>query len=239
MKSGKFWAWLTFILGAAYFFIPLIATLEFSMRMKRGEYSFEAYRVVLGDARFQESFTFSVVAAIFTIILGVLLVVPTAYWIRLRLPQLRPIVEFVTLLPLVIPAMILPSLPGSPPVSVSLDAVETIWKAARRRGPRRMLPAEGKAISAWTVAVLCPNPRLPGRSLPRRMRLPQDRRWIFLGWKVASSSACGPGLSRRSRCPAAARYGASAVSRSPAGSAMPTAGTRASCASPARARSAP
>ncbi|TPI16965.1 ABC transporter permease [Mesorhizobium sp. B4-1-3] len=107
MKSGKFWAWVTFVLGAAYFFIPLIATLEFSMRMKRGEYSFEAYRVVLGDARFQESFTFSVVAAIFTIILGVLLVVPTAYWIRLRLPQLRPVVEFVTLLPLVIPAIVI------------------------------------------------------------------------------------------------------------------------------------
>jgi putative spermidine/putrescine transport system permease protein len=107
MKSGKLWAWVTFILGAAYFFIPLIGTLEFSMRMKRGEYSFEAYRVVLGDAHFQESFTFSVVAAIFTIILGVLLVVPTAYWIRLRLPQLRPIVEFITLLPLVIPAIVI------------------------------------------------------------------------------------------------------------------------------------
>ena len=107
MKSGKFWAWVTFILGAAYFFVPLIATMEFSMRMKRGEYSFEAYRVVLGDARFQESFTFSVVAAVFTIILGVLLVVHTAYWIRLRLPQLRPVVEFVTLLPLVIPAIVI------------------------------------------------------------------------------------------------------------------------------------
>lgn len=107
MKSGKFWAWLTFIVGAAYFFIPLIGTLEFSMRMKRGEYSFEAYKVVLGDARFQQSFTFSVVAAIFTIIVGVLLVVPTAYWIRLRLPQLRPVVEFVTLLPLVIPAIVI------------------------------------------------------------------------------------------------------------------------------------
>ena len=107
MKSGKFWAWVTFILGAAYFFVPLIATMEVSMRMKRGEYSFEAYRVVLGDARFQESFTFSVVAAVFTIILGVLLVVPTAYWIRLRLPQLRPVVEFVTLLPLVIPAIVI------------------------------------------------------------------------------------------------------------------------------------
>ncbi|MBZ9700127.1 MULTISPECIES: ABC transporter permease [unclassified Mesorhizobium] len=107
MKSGRFWAWVVFILGAAYFFIPLIATVEFSMRMRRGAYSFDAYRIVLGDARFQATFLYSVVAAIFTIILGVLIVVPAAYWIRLRLPQLRPIVEFITLLPLVIPAIVI------------------------------------------------------------------------------------------------------------------------------------
>ena len=38
MKSGRFWAWVTFAVGAAYFFIPLIATLEFSLRMRRGTY---------------------------------------------------------------------------------------------------------------------------------------------------------------------------------------------------------
>ncbi len=36
-----------------------------------------------------------------------LLVVPTAYWVRLRLPQLRPVVEFITLMPLVIPAIVI------------------------------------------------------------------------------------------------------------------------------------
>ena len=36
-----------------------------------------------------------------------LLVVPTAYWIRLKLPRLRPVVEFITLLPLVIPAIVI------------------------------------------------------------------------------------------------------------------------------------
>ncbi|MER8965603.1 ABC transporter permease [Mesorhizobium sp. M0633] len=107
MKSGRFWAWIVFALGAAYFFIPLIATVEFSMRMRRGAYSFDAYQVVLGDPRFQATFIYSVVAAIFTIILGVLVVVPAAYWIRLRLPQLRPVVEFITLLPLVIPAIVI------------------------------------------------------------------------------------------------------------------------------------
>ena len=38
---------------------------------------------------------------------GVLLVVPTAYWVQLRLPRLRPLVEFITLLPLVIPAIVI------------------------------------------------------------------------------------------------------------------------------------
>ena len=45
--------------------------------------------------------------ALLTIIVGILLVVPTAYWIRLRLPKLRPVVEFITLLPLVIPAIVI------------------------------------------------------------------------------------------------------------------------------------
>ena len=107
MRSGRFWAWAAFIVGAAYFFIPLIATLEFSLRMRRGTYSFDAYQVVLGDPRFQATFTYSVVVAVFTIILGVLVVVPTAYWIRLRMPYLRPVVEFITLLPLVIPAIVI------------------------------------------------------------------------------------------------------------------------------------
>jgi len=75
--------------------------------MKRGVYSFEAYRSVIGDARFQETFAYSVTVAVMTILLGVLLVVPTAYWIRLRLPQLRPLVEFITLLPLVVPAIVI------------------------------------------------------------------------------------------------------------------------------------
>jgi putative spermidine/putrescine transport system permease protein len=107
MTAGRIWAWVTFLLGAAFFFVPLIATLEFSLRVRRGVYSFDAYRIVLGDSRFQETFGYSVAIACLTILLGVLLVVPTAYWIRLRMPRVRPIVEFITLLPLIIPAIVI------------------------------------------------------------------------------------------------------------------------------------
>jgi putative spermidine/putrescine transport system permease protein len=53
------------------------------------------------------TFGYSMLMALFTIVFGMLLVVPTAYWVRLRLPQMRPVVEFITLLPLVIPAIVI------------------------------------------------------------------------------------------------------------------------------------
>lgn len=106
-RRGQWWAWLTFLIGMVYFLVPLIATFEFSLRINRGAYSFDAYRLVFASSQFQQSFTYSVLAAIFTILLGILIVVPTAYWVRLRVPHLRPIVEFVTLLPLVIPAIVI------------------------------------------------------------------------------------------------------------------------------------
>ncbi|HJW82885.1 MAG TPA: ABC transporter permease [Anaerolineae bacterium] len=107
MKGAKIGPWLAVIVGALYFVVPLIATFEFSLRLRRGEYSFEAYRIVLADPQFQATFGYSTVLALATIVVGVLLVVPTAYWIQLRLPRLRPIVEFITLLPLVIPAIVI------------------------------------------------------------------------------------------------------------------------------------
>lgn len=107
MKSQRFWAWLVFVLGAAYFIVPLAATFEFSLRMRRGEYSFDAYASVFSDPYFASSFTYSVIVGLFTIVVGILVVVPAVYFVRLRMPWLRPFMEFVTLLPLVIPALVL------------------------------------------------------------------------------------------------------------------------------------
>ncbi|WP_024588452.1 ABC transporter permease [Aliihoeflea sp. 2WW] len=107
MKANRFWSWLFLILGIAYFVLPLIGTVEFSLKMRRGEYSLDAYWAVLADPRFQATFGYSVMMAVATIIAGVVLIVPTAYWIRLKLPHWRPFIEFVTLLPLVIPPIVI------------------------------------------------------------------------------------------------------------------------------------
>lgn len=103
----KIWSWAVFLFGFLYFALPLIGTLEFSLRKRRGEYSLDAYRWVFEDPTFRATFGYSVIMALFTIVVGVLIVVPTAYWVRLRFPRLRPIVEFITLLPLVIPPIVI------------------------------------------------------------------------------------------------------------------------------------
>ena len=100
-------AWTTLVLGMMYFILPLVGMAEFSLSMRRGVYSFDAYAKVFADPKFRETFTFSLLMAVFTIIFGVLLVVPTAYWVRLKMPKWRPVVEFITLLPLVIPAIVI------------------------------------------------------------------------------------------------------------------------------------
>jgi putative spermidine/putrescine transport system permease protein len=103
---NRIFAWVVLLFGVGYFVLPLVGMTEFSLRMRRGVYSLDAYRVVLADPQFQATFAYSTVMALMTIVLGVLLVVPTAYWVRLYLPRLRPFVEFITLLPLVIPAIV-------------------------------------------------------------------------------------------------------------------------------------
>ena len=107
MKAARIWSWIAVGLAVLYFFVPLIGTFEFSLRARRGVYSFDAYRNVLGDPQFVDTFTYSVVMALLTIVLGVLIVAPTAFWVRLKLPRIRPVVEFITLLPLVIPPIII------------------------------------------------------------------------------------------------------------------------------------
>ncbi len=100
-------AWAAFLGGCFYFILPLVGMTEFSLKMRRGVYTLDAYAKVLSDPQFQQTFLYSVLMALVTIVFGILLVVPTAFWVRLKLPRARPFVEFVTLLPLVIPAIVI------------------------------------------------------------------------------------------------------------------------------------
>jgi putative spermidine/putrescine transport system permease protein len=107
LRRIPFWSWFWFILGAIYFILPLYATLDFSLSMQRDKISLLAYQKAFADKDFVQTFTYSNILALATIIVSIILIVPTAYWIRLRLPQARRLTEFVTLMPFVVPAIIL------------------------------------------------------------------------------------------------------------------------------------
>ena len=97
-------SWVVLLLSLAYFFLPLAGTLLFSLR----EQPFlAAYAEMARDPEILSSLTYSFAIGVITIVMSTLLLVPTAFWVRLRLPRLRPIVEFVTLLPFVVPPIVL------------------------------------------------------------------------------------------------------------------------------------
>lgn len=106
MRRFPIWSWVWFIIGALYFILPLFATFEFSLTWDP-EVPLKAYQRAFEDNDFWETFGYSNMLALATIIASVILIVPTAYWIRLRLPEARRIVEFITLMPFVVPAIIL------------------------------------------------------------------------------------------------------------------------------------
>jgi len=107
VRKNRFWSWVIFVVAALYFLIPLAATFYWSLRAKKDMLGFEAYRKLFADTNFLPSFSESIVNATAAIFISLLIIVPTAYWVTLRLPRLRPVIEFITLLPFVIPAVVL------------------------------------------------------------------------------------------------------------------------------------
>jgi putative spermidine/putrescine transport system permease protein len=107
MKRFPVAAVLTVLFGASFFIVPLIATFYFSLKMTRGELGFAAYASVFNSADFLATITYSTIASLIAILIGTLIIVPTAYWVRLKVPRLRPVVEFISLVPLIVPPVVL------------------------------------------------------------------------------------------------------------------------------------
>lgn len=95
--------------GAAYFLIPLLATLIFSLNGDQTGTccTLANYGTILHDPEFWKSIRVSFVLALETVAIGLLLLVPTVYWVNLKLPRLRPVIGFLALIPFVVPPIVL------------------------------------------------------------------------------------------------------------------------------------
>ncbi len=89
-----------------YFAVPIAASVWFTVR-SRGRLTAEFYTGIPAAPGFAEAFSRSLVLAVLTVVLSLLLMVPTIVLVDLRLPRLRTTVEILTLLPLVLPPIAL------------------------------------------------------------------------------------------------------------------------------------
>lgn len=102
-------ALLWLLVGAFYFLVPLVATLLFSL--KRNETgaccTLANYGEILHDPQFWKAIRISFVIALETIVISLALLVPTVYWVNLKLRRLRPVIAFLAIVPFVVPPIVL------------------------------------------------------------------------------------------------------------------------------------
>jgi putative spermidine/putrescine transport system permease protein len=93
------WRWIVLVLVGLYFAIPLFAAFKFA--------GIKAFPKVFSQAGFIDAFTLSLRLALITTVITLVLLVPTIVYVHLRLPGLRRLMESVTILPIVIPPIVL------------------------------------------------------------------------------------------------------------------------------------
>jgi putative spermidine/putrescine transport system permease protein len=111
VTGGAAWRvfrWVLLLAFAVFFLLPLAALLDFSTKNTRtGERTGEAWRTLLDDPTLRDALTTSLLLALLTVVGMVVLLVPTMVWVRLRVPRATRLVEFLCLLPLTIPALVI------------------------------------------------------------------------------------------------------------------------------------
>lgn len=90
-----------------YFLLPIAAALEFALRGPNGTHTLAAFRDIFAQPDLVPMLLLSLKIAAGTVVLTLLLMVPTVVWLHLRLPRLRRLIEGLSLLPLVVPAVVL------------------------------------------------------------------------------------------------------------------------------------
>jgi putative spermidine/putrescine transport system permease protein len=169
-RSLPVWRWVILFITAVYFLLPLWGALRFS--------GISAFSGVISQDGFATSLWLSVRLAIVTTAITLALMVPTAVYVHLRLPALRRVLDSITILPVVIPPVVLiigvlqvtkvtPSLQESPYllaleyVILSMPfAYRSIDAGLRALDLKTLTEAAGNLGAGWAVTlwrVILPN----------------------------------------------------------------------------------
>ncbi|MDX2853600.1 ABC transporter permease [Actinacidiphila glaucinigra] len=101
------WRGIVLVVAGLYFLVPLAASVIFTVDVPGQGVTFDAYGQILKAEGFTSSLLLSLELAAATIGVVLLLMVPAMVALRLSAPRLRPLVEVICSLPLVVPPIAL------------------------------------------------------------------------------------------------------------------------------------
>lgn len=96
-----------------YMLVPIIATYVFSVATKWDStilpegFTLEWYQEAFNHAYFGITLTNSFIVAVSAVVVQLLLIVPTLYWVHVRVPSAKPLLELLMILPFAIPTVVL------------------------------------------------------------------------------------------------------------------------------------
>jgi putative spermidine/putrescine transport system permease protein len=130
-RRPRLWRGVVLGIAAVYFILPLYAALKFALSKPGGGITFSAFSSIPSQLGFSAAFELSLRLALVTTVITLVLMVPTAVFVHLRYPNLRRLFDGITILPIVIPPVVLivgvlevaPTFLKSTPYLLSLEYV--------------------------------------------------------------------------------------------------------------------
>lgn len=106
-ERPRIWRVTIFVLAAIFFLGPLAAAFKYSLQQDKGGYGFGNYGEIIKNHEVRSPLVTSLEIAILSAAIVILLILPTVVWVRLKKPKATAVMEFVTLLPIVVPPVVM------------------------------------------------------------------------------------------------------------------------------------
>lgn len=99
---------LVILIAALIFFVgPVVASVKYSLIQNNGSYGFSNYSQIISNGAVRSALIKSLEIAAISAVLVVVLMLPTVVLVRLKLPKLTLLMEGVTVLPIVVPPIVI------------------------------------------------------------------------------------------------------------------------------------
>ena len=103
----RIWRIVIFVLAGIFFLVPLAAAFKYSLVQDKGGYGFANYGEIINNTAVRSPLVTSLKIAGISAAIVILLMLPTVVWVRLKKPKATAAMELITLLPIVVPPVVL------------------------------------------------------------------------------------------------------------------------------------